>query len=203
MACLFLGLAVAFASRSLPSYSALKATQPGQTIVVRARDGSEIVELGPSYGKWLDSGQIPEVMKDAMISVEDRRFFSHIGVDPIGLARAVYVWVTGDRRLQATSTITQQLARNLFLNSNRSVDRKLREAILAMALEAKFSKQQILELYLNKVYFGGGAYGVDSASRKFFSHDAHATFRLPRRRSSPGWSRRRAAFRPPQTSMRR
>ncbi len=169
---LFLGLAVVFAARSLPSYSALKATQPGQTIVVRARDGSEIVELGPSYGKWLDSGQIPEVMKDAMVSVEDRRFFSHVGVDPIGLARAVYIWMTSERRLQATSTITQQLARNLFLNSNRSVDRKVREAILAMALEAKFSKQQILELYLNKVYFGGGAYGVDSASRKFFSHDA-------------------------------
>ena len=169
---LFLGLAVAFASRSLPSYSALKATQPGQTIVVRARDGSEIVELGPSYGKWLDSSEIPQVMKDAMISVEDRRFFSHPGVDPIGLARAVYVWVTGENRLQATSTITQQLARNLFLNSNRSLDRKLREGILAMALEAKFSKQQILELYLNKVYFGGGAYGVDSASRKFFSHPA-------------------------------
>jgi penicillin-binding protein 1A len=106
------------------------------------------------------------------VSVEDRRFFSHMGVDPFGLARAVYVWVTGVRRLQATSTITQQLARNLFLNSNRSVDRKVREGILAMALEAKFSKQQILELYLNKVYFGGGAYGVDSASRKFFSHPA-------------------------------
>jgi len=169
---LFLGLAVVFAARSLPSYSSLKATQPGQTIVVRARDGSELVELGPSYGKWLDSPQIPAVMKDAMISVEDRRYFSHPGVDPIGLARAVYIWITGERRLQATSTITQQLARNLFLNSNRSFDRKLREIILAMALESKFSKQQILELYLNKVYFGGGAYGIDSASRKFFSHDA-------------------------------
>ncbi|MFA9200783.1 MAG: transglycosylase domain-containing protein [Cypionkella sp.] len=172
LAALFLGLAVLFAARSLPSYSTLKATQPGQTIVVRARDGSTLIELGPSYGKWLDSSQIPEVMKDAMISVEDRRFFSHPGVDPIGLARAVYIWITGERRLQATSTITQQLARNLFLNSNRSLDRKLREIVLAMALESKFSKQQILELYLNKVYFGGGAYGIDSASRKFFSHDA-------------------------------
>jgi penicillin-binding protein 1A len=111
-------------------------------------------------------------MKDAMISVEDRRYYSHPGVDPIGLARAVWIWITGERRLQATSTISQQLARNLFLNSNRSVDRKLREGVLAMALEAKFSKEQILELYLNKVYFGGGAYGIDSASRKFFSHDA-------------------------------
>ena len=72
-------------------------------------------------------------------------------------------------------TITQQLARNVFLNSNRTLDRKLREAVLAMALEWNFSKQQILELYLNKVYFGGGAYGIDSASRKFFSHSAHRT----------------------------
>jgi penicillin-binding protein 1A len=167
---LFLGLAVAFAARSMPGYTQLKAVQPGQTIVVRARDGSEIVELGPSYGKWLDSEAIPQVMKDAMVSVEDRRFYSHPGVDPLGLARAVYIWLTGQKRLSATSTITQQLARNLFLNSNRTIDRKLREAVLALALEAKFSKEQILELYLNKVYFGGGAYGIDSASRKFFSH---------------------------------
>jgi len=167
-----LAVAVSFAMRSLPGYNQLKATQVGQTIVVRARDGTEIVELGPSYGRWLDYDQIPQVMKDAMVSVEDRRFYSHYGVDPLGLMRAVYVWGTGDDRLGATSTITQQLARNLFLNSNRSIDRKAREAILAMALEMKFSKEQILELYLNKVYFGGGAYGIDSASRKFFSHPA-------------------------------
>ncbi len=168
----FLGLAVAFAARSLPSYGELKATQNAQTIVVRARDGTQIVELGPSFGKWLDSGEIPEVMKEAMLAVEDRRFRSHFGIDPIGLARATYVWATGTKRFGATSTITQQLARNIFLNSNRTIDRKLREAVLAMALESKFSKEQILEMYLNKVYFGGGAYGIDSASRKFFSHPA-------------------------------
>lgn len=168
----FLALAVLFAARSLPSYEGLKASQTGQTIVVRARDGTEIVELGPSYGEWLPSSEIPEVMKDAMIAVEDRRYYSHPGVDPYGLARAIYVWITGDARLGATSTITQQLARNIFLNSNRSLDRKLREAVLALALEWKFSKEQILELYLNKVYFGGGAYGIDSASRRFFSHPA-------------------------------
>ena len=167
-----LGCAVFFAARSMPGYSALMSSQQGQMIIVRARDGSEIVSLGPSYGEWLYSDEIPQVMKDAMISVEDRRFYSHFGVDPIGLARAVYVWATGDERLGATSTITQQLARNVFLNSNRTMDRKLREAVLAMALEAKFSKEQVLELYLNKVYFGGGAYGIDSASRKFFSHSA-------------------------------
>ena len=169
---IFLGLAVVFAARSLPSYQELKATQNAQTIVVRARDGTQIVELGPSFGKWLDSSEIPKVMKEAMVAVEDRRFRSHFGIDPLCLARATYVWATGEKRFGATSTITQQLARNIFLNSNRTLDRKLREAVLAMAIETKFSKEQILELYLNKVYFGGGAYGVDSASRKFFSHPA-------------------------------
>ena len=169
---IFTAFAVAFAMRDLPSYGALKASQSGQTIIVRARDGTPVVELGPSYGEWLDSEEIPEIMKEAMIAVEDRRFYQHPGVDPIGLMRAVYVWATGDKRLGATSTITQQLARNLFLNTNRTVDRKAREMVLAMALEAKFSKEEILELYLNKVYFGGGAYGVDSASRRFFSHPA-------------------------------
>jgi penicillin-binding protein 1A len=164
--------AVFFAARNMPGYSALMSSQHGQMIVVRARDGSEIVALGPSYGDWLTWHEIPQAMKDTMISVEDRRFFSHPGVDPVGLARAVWVWGTGDERIGATSTITQQLARNIFLNSNRTVDRKLREAVLALALESKFSKEQILELYLNKVYFGGGAYGIDSASRKFFSHPA-------------------------------
>ncbi|WP_338242659.1 transglycosylase domain-containing protein [Aurantiacibacter hainanensis] len=172
LAAIGLATAVFFASRSLPSYASLRESQNGQTILVRARDGSQIVELGPSYGQWLSSDEIPEVMKHAMISVEDHRFYSHFGVDPMGLARAVYNAVSEDRQVSATSTITQQLARNVFLNSNRTLDRKLREAVLAMALEWRFSKEQILELYLNKVYFGGGAYGIDSASRKFFSHSA-------------------------------
>ncbi len=169
---IFVALAVLFAARSLPSYDELKATQNAQTIIVRARDGTEIVELGPSFGKWLDSDEIPQVMKDAMISVEDRRYYSHFGVDPIRLTGAILESFTGDKRIGGTSTISQQLARNIFLNSNRTLDRKMREAVLAMALESKFSKDQILELYLNKVYFGGGAYGIDSASRKFFSHPA-------------------------------
>ncbi len=181
----------------MPGYATLMNSQVGQTIVVRARDGSEIVALGPSYGEWLRSDEIPQVMKDAMVSVEDRRFHSHFGVDPLGLARAASSRCATTSSVRATSTITQQLARNVFLNSNRTIDRKLREAVLAMALEWKFSKEQILELYLNKVYFGGGAYGIDSASRKFFSHSARDLTRPPRRRSSPGWSRRRAAIRRP------
>jgi penicillin-binding protein 1A len=111
-------------------------------------------------------------MKDAMVSVEDKRFRSHIGVDPIGLARAFEVRATRGRWTQGGSTITQQLARNIFLSSSRTFGRKGREAILAMALERKFSKNQILELYLNRVYFGGGAFGIDAASRKFFGHSA-------------------------------
>ncbi|MEP1421749.1 MAG: transglycosylase domain-containing protein, partial [Erythrobacter sp.] len=167
----FLAFAVGFAARELPSFFQLKASQAGQTILVRARDGSEIVEIGPSFGEWLEFQDIPENMRNAMVAVEDKRFYSHYGVDPIRTTGAVVEGFTGARsRVGGTSTITQQLARNLFLSSNRTFDRKAREAILAMALEWKFSKEQILELYLNKVYFGGGAYGVDSASRKFFSH---------------------------------
>ena len=139
-------------------------------IVMRARDGSQLVSIGPSYGKWLPYEQIPRVMRDAMVSVEDRRFRSHIGVDPLGIARAFSVRFTKGNWRQGASTISQQLARNIFLNNDRTFTRKLREAVLAMALEWNLSKDQILELYLNKVYFGGGAYGVDSASRKFFGH---------------------------------
>ncbi|MEO1730857.1 MAG: PBP1A family penicillin-binding protein [Pseudomonadota bacterium] len=170
---LFLTFAVGFAAREIPSFYQLKSTQNAQTILVRARDGTEIVELGPSFGEWIDHSDIPENMKNAMVAVEDKRFHDHYGVDPIRLTGAMIEGVTGAReRVGGTSTITQQLARNIFLNSNRSIDRKAREAVLAMALEWKFSKEQILELYLNKVYFGGGAYGIDSASRKFFSHPA-------------------------------
>lgn len=171
LAAIFLVFAVGFAARSIPSFYQLKATQNAQTILVRARDGTEIVELGPSFGEWLDFEEIPDNMKNAMIAVEDKRFYSHFGVDFYRTAGAIVEGLTGSRsRVGGTSTISQQLARNIFLNSNRTIDRKAREAVLAMALEWKFSKEQILELYLNKVYFGGGAYGVDSASRKFFSH---------------------------------
>ena len=164
-------VAVGLTVKSLPSFDELKNTQVGeQMIVMRARDGTELVTLGPSYGKWLSYAQIPAIMRDAMVSVEDKRFRSHIGVDPIGIARSIFVRYQSGRFKQGASTITQQLARNIFLNNDRTLTRKLREAVLAMAIDWKFSKNQILELYLNKVYFGGGAYGVDSASRKFFGH---------------------------------
>jgi len=172
IAVLSMAVAVGLAAQSLPSFSEMKTSKTGQMIVVRARDGTEIVSLGPSYGKWLPYAQIPQVLKDATISVEDRRFRSHIGVDPIGVARSLYVRAMQGHWRQGGSTLSQQLARTVFLNNNRTFTRKLREAVLAMALEWKFSKNQVLELYLNKVYYGGGAYGVDSAARKFFGHPA-------------------------------
>jgi penicillin-binding protein 1A len=163
------------ARASLPSYEALKSSPNGQMIRVRAADGTVIVSLGPSYGEWIPHDEIPAVMRDAMVAVEDRRFESHWGVDPIALARiAKFAWDNygTDRRLQGASTITQQVARTIFLSNKYDIGRKFREMILALAMERKFSKEQILELYLNKVYFGGGAYGIDAASRKFFNHDA-------------------------------
>ena len=156
----------------LPSYDELKSSPNGQMIRVHAADGTVIVSIGPSYGEWLTYDRIPAVMRDAMVSVEDRRFRSHWGVDPVGVARSVQVRIAHGHWTQGGSTITQQLARNIFLNSNKKLGRKVREGILALALERKFSKDQILELYLNKVYFGGGAYGIDAASRKFFGHGA-------------------------------
>ncbi|MFN3554008.1 MAG: transglycosylase domain-containing protein, partial [Novosphingobium meiothermophilum] len=165
-----LAIAVAVTVRSLPGYGELKSSQTGQMIVVRAADGSELVTLGPSYGKWVPYERIPQVMKDAMVSVEDRRYRSHWGVDPIGIIRSLMVRVESGTWKQGGSTITQQLARNIFLNNTKTFGRKAREWVLALALEQKFSKDQILELYLNKVYFGGGAYGIDSAARKFFGH---------------------------------
>jgi penicillin-binding protein 1A len=156
----------------LPSFDELKSSPNGQMIRVHAADGTVIVSMGPSYGEWLPYDRIPQVMRDAMISVEDRRFRSHPGVDPIGIARSLQIRVERGHWTQGGSTITQQLARNIFLNSNKKFGRKVREGILALALERKFSKDEILELYLNKVYFGGGAYGIDAAARKFFGHGA-------------------------------
>ncbi|MBY0300160.1 transglycosylase domain-containing protein [Sphingomonas ginsenosidimutans] len=167
-----LATAVFIARSQLPSFESLKSSPNGQMIRVHAADGSVLVSLGPSYGEWLPYDRIPAVMRDATIAVEDRRFRSHLGVDPIGIARSVMIRIERGRWVQGGSTVTQQLARNIFLNNQKKFGRKFREWILALALERKFDKDQILELYLNKVYYGGGAYGIDAASRKFFGHGA-------------------------------
>ncbi len=167
-----LGIFVAIARGEIDSFEDLKASPNGQMIRIRAADGTVIQSLGPSFGRWLTFKQLPDEMKEAMVAVEDRRYYMHPGVDPIGITRSFYVRAIEGRWTQGGSTITQQLARNVYLNSNKEFGRKIREIILALAMETKFSKEQILELYLNKVYFGGGAYGVDAASRKFFDHGA-------------------------------
>jgi len=166
-------VAVAVATAYLPSYSELtKRSDLGQMIRVRAANGTVLVSLGPSFGKWLPYDQIPPEMRAAMISVEDKRFRSHVGVDPIGIARSIKVRIQSGHFRQGGSTITQQLARNIFLTNSRTFGRKLKEMVLVLAIERKFTKNQILELYLNRVYFGGGAYGIDAASRRFFGHSA-------------------------------
>ncbi|WP_241215105.1 PBP1A family penicillin-binding protein, partial [Sphingomonas sp. S-NIH.Pt15_0812] len=167
-----LAIAVYVARAQLPSFDELKSSPNGQMIRVHASDGSILVSLGPSYGEWLPYADIPQVMRDATIAVEDRRFREHPGVDPIGIARSIEVRLEKGRWRQGGSTITQQITRTIFLNNQKKFGRKFREAILALAMESKFSKNQILELYLNKVYYGGGAYGIDAASRKFFGHGA-------------------------------
>ncbi|HUG46302.1 MAG TPA: PBP1A family penicillin-binding protein [Sphingomicrobium sp.] len=168
-----LAVAVAVAVSSLPSYGQLsQRSDLGQMIRVHGSNGAVLVSLGPSFGKWLTYEQIPPAMRAAMIAIEDKRYRFHIGVDPIGIARSLGVrFETGEWR-QGGSTITQQLARNIFLTNSRTFGRKIKEGVLALALERKFTKDQILELYLNRVYFGGGAYGVDAASRRFFGHSA-------------------------------
>lgn len=175
MGAVAVGVAVGIAVQRMPSFAELKNSPAGQTIRVRAADGTVYFTQGPNYGRWLPINETPQVMQDAMIAVEDRRFHIHPGVDPVGIARAAIFAVqhrgTG-RRMQGASTITQQLARNIFLSNSYSFTRKLREMVLAMAMEWKFSKDELLELYLNKVYFGGGSYGIDAASRLFFGHSA-------------------------------
>jgi len=169
---LLLVVAVAISMASLPGYRELMRSPNGQMVQVRGADGSVLVSVGPSYGEWLAYDEIPRVMIDAMIAVEDRRYWSHPGIDPIGTARALSVNLREGGSVQGGSTITQQLARNIFLTSTQTYARKIREAILALALEQRFTKREILELYLNRVYFGGGAYGIDAASRKFYGHGA-------------------------------
>jgi penicillin-binding protein 1A len=169
---MILAIFVAVARGEIESFEDLKASPNGQMIRIRAADGTVIQSMGPSFGRWLTIKQLPDEMKDAMVAVEDRRFYKHPGIDPIGITRSFYIRLTSGQWKQGGSTITQQLIRNVYLNNNKEFGRKIREIILAMAMETKLTKAEILELYLNKVYFGGGAYGVDAASRKFFDHGA-------------------------------
>jgi penicillin-binding protein 1A len=135
--------------------------------------GVEIGVRGGRFAPPVDIAKLPAHVPAAFIAIEDRRFFDHTGFDPVGIARAAAVAVGKGRATQGASTITQQLARNLFLTNDRTVERKARELVLAMQLERAYSKRQILGLYLSRVYFGSGAYGLEAAAQRFFGKPAN------------------------------
>ncbi len=141
-------------------------------VVVKAAGGETLVRSGPLHGDWLMFDEIPDAMVWAILSIEDRYFFDHGGIDGRGLARAAATNIRSGGVRAGGSTITQQLAKNMFLTNQRSFKRKAQEALLAFWLEQRFTKEQILTLYLNRSYFGGGAYGIDAAAHRFFDHGA-------------------------------
>ncbi len=147
----------------------LKATGP--VIRIMGRDGSPIAERGVSRA-YIPLDMLPQRVSDAVVATEDRRFFEHAGLDPWGMLRAAVANLRAGRLTQGGSTITQQLAKNIFLSSERTFSRKAEEVVLALWLELRLSKREILELYLNRVYFGGGAHGVEAASQRYFGKSA-------------------------------
>ena len=154
--------------RSLPSVTALETLQPVQGSRIYDDNDEPMTELHVERRIFVPLAQIPLALRDAIIATEDRRFYSHWGVDPIGIARAVVQNYRRGRIVEGGSTITQQLAKVLFLTADKSLERKLKEAVLALELERRYSKDRILEMYLNQVYFGHGAYGVEAAARTYF-----------------------------------
>ncbi|NQW00582.1 MAG: PBP1A family penicillin-binding protein [Rhodospirillales bacterium] len=147
--------------------TALDATRR-PTITLLAADGSVLAAAGDLYGLPVQLADVPDALPKAIIATEDRRFYSHFGLDVIGLLRAAWRNAWAGRIVQGGSTITQQVAKNLFLTAERTLRRKAQEAMLSLWLEYRFSKEQILTIYLNRVYLGAGTYGVDAAARKYF-----------------------------------
>ncbi len=144
--------------------------QPG--IMLLAEDGTVLSEQGAFFGDQVRVSELPDYVPNALIAIEDHRFRSHFGVDPLSLMRAAYQNFTAGRVVQGGSTITQQLAKNLFLKPERTYSRKAQELVLALWLETKFSKDDILQLYLNRVYYGSGATGIEKAAQVFYHKSA-------------------------------
>jgi penicillin-binding protein 1A len=165
------GLAVYYGSR-LPPIDQLAVPKRPPNIAILDANGELLANRGDTGGAAIRLSDLPPYVPKAFIAIEDRRFYSHWGVDPLGIGRAIVRNVTGRGGMQGGSTLTQQLAKNLFLTQERTISRKIQEAILALWLERKYSKDQILELYLNRVYFGSGAYGVEAAAERYFGHGA-------------------------------
>ncbi|HMN85401.1 MAG TPA: PBP1A family penicillin-binding protein [Bauldia sp.] len=139
---------------------------------ILSADGQLITNRGDSTGQSLTLDEMPPYLPEAVIAIEDRRFYAHFGIDPVGLVRAFATNLKAGGVVQGGSTLTQQLAKNLFLKPERTFERKVQEVILAVWLEASLSKREILELYLNRVYLGAGAYGVDAAAHRYFGKSA-------------------------------
>src|SRR5213596_1164954 len=154
--------------RSLPSVKTLETFQPIQGTKVYDDNDELLTELHVERRIFVPLGHIPQTLRDAVIATEDRRFYSHWGIDPIGVARAVIQNYRRGRIVEGGSTITQQLTKVLFLTPDKSLERKMKEAALALELERRYSKDRILEMYMNQIYFGNGAYGVEAAARTYF-----------------------------------
>src|SRR5579872_1343699 len=157
---------------TLPDTSQLTVAQRRPSVTILADDGSVIANFGDLFGQPLLLKEMSPYLPQAVIATEDRRFYSHFGIDPLGMLRAAVSDVRAGHIVQGGSTITQQLAKILFLTPQKSLGRKIRETLLALWLERRFSKEQILEIYLNRVYLGSGAYGVDAAAHRYFGKSA-------------------------------
>lgn len=164
---------VAWFAWDLPDPEKLAArTERAPIVTVEAADGTPLLRQGQLYGEPLSLAQVSPHLPKALLATEDRRFYDHPGIDPIGLARALWTNIAAGGIRQGGSTITQQLAKNLFLSRERTIRRKVQEVLLAFWLEHVFTKRQILETYLNRVYFGAGTYGIDAASARYFGVEA-------------------------------
>lgn len=163
---------VIFYARDLPSTDGLWTAAKAPRVMLVAIDGAPIPVHGVSLGAPVRLADLPAHVPNAVLAVEDRNFYHHIGINPISVARALAANAEAGEVVQGGSTITQQLAKNLFLSSDRTMKRKIQELLLALWLEHQFTKNEILTLYLNRVYFGSGAYGVDAAARRYFGKSA-------------------------------
>ncbi len=164
--------AVAWLAYDLPDVSRLNDIERRPSVTLLAEDGSIVASFGDLYGEPVRLSDLPPYLPQAVLATEDRRFYGHFGVDPIGVLRALYVNLREGEVIQGGSTITQQLAKNVFLTPDRTFRRKGQELLLALWLERNFTKDQILALYLNRVYLGAGTYGIDAASRRYFGKPA-------------------------------
>lgn len=156
----------------LPDISRLDDHERRGGIRMIALDGTDFAQYGDVHDAPVAAGRLPGAVVDALLAIEDRRFRSHFGVDPLGVLRAAFVNLREGAVRQGASTLTQQLAKNLFLTPERTFKRKTREVLLALWLEASYSKEQLLTIYLNRMYFGAGAWGLGAAARTYFGKPA-------------------------------